>query len=85
MTMTQPRAFWDAKEGWVVETPIALSPPQISAVVDWVRKVQGPRIRDMRGDKREQAAAALRSLSPATIKQRIVARPGAERVLYTRD
>lgn len=81
----QPRAFWDEKDGWVVETPFALSPSQVCAVVGWVRKIQGPRVRDMRGDKREQADAALRSLSPATIKQRIVARPGAERVLYAKD
>lgn len=83
--MMQPRAFWDAVEGWVVETPIALSPSQLGAVISWVRKVQSPRIRDMRGDKREQATKALQSLTPATIKQRIVARPGAERVLYTKD
>ena len=79
------RAFWDAVDGWVVETPMALTASQVAAVVQWVRRMQVPRIRDMRGDKREQTAAALAELSPSTLKQRVVARPGAERVLYAKD
>lgn len=80
-----PRVLWTTDDGWVCETPFALSPSQLIAVVAWVKKIQGPRVRTMRGDKREQASQALSSLSPATIKQRIIARPGAERVLYAKD
>lgn len=68
--------------GWTVETPFALSPAQAAAVVAWVQKVQGPRVRDMRGDKREQAGAALKALTPATLRQSIIAKPNAERVLF---
>lgn len=80
--MQGARVFWDAELGWTVETPFALSPPQIVAVIAWVKKVQGPRVRDMAGDKREQAGKALTLLSPATLNQRIVAKPNAERVLF---
>lgn len=79
------RVFWDVVDGWTVETPVALSAPQVAAVIAWTIKMQGPRVRAMRGDKYEQASAALKSLSPSTLKQRIVAKPHAERVLYTRD
>lgn len=81
----QPRVFWDAVDGWIVETPFALSPSQIAATVAWVRNVQVQRLRGKSGDAREQAERAIAALSPATIKQRIVAKPGAERVLYARD
>lgn len=83
--MTGLRVFWDVVDGWTVETPIALSAPQVVAVVEWTKKMQGPRVRAMRGDKYEQASAALNSLSPATLKQRVVAKPHAERVLFSRN
>lgn len=81
----KPRVFWDAVEGWQVETPFALTPPQLAALVAWVRRVQTQRLRGKAGDAREQAERAIAALSPATIKQRIVAKPGAERVLFSRD
>lgn len=83
--MTGLRVVWDVVDGWTVETPVALSAPQLAAVVAWTVKMQGPRVRAMRGDKYEQASAALRSLSTATLKQRVVAKPHAERVLFSRD
>lgn len=76
------RVFWDVTAGWTVETPFALSPRQAAAVVAWVQKIQGPRVLTMHGDKREQAAAALKSLTPATLNQSVIAKPNAERVLF---
>lgn len=81
----QPRVFWDAVDGWQIEAAFALTPPQLASVVAWVRRVQMQRLIGKRGDAREQAERAIAALSPETIKQRIVAKPGADRVLYTRD
>ncbi len=76
--MKSLRAFWDAEHGWTVEVPFALSARQAEAVVAWVKKIQGPRIQTMRGDKQEQAAKALQTLSFQTLQQRIVATPHRE-------
>lgn len=76
--MKSLRAFWDADHGWTVEVPFALTRQQAEAVVAWVKKVQGPRIQTMRGDKREQAAKALQALSAQTLQQRVVATPHKE-------
>lgn len=81
----QPRVFWDVVEGWVVETPFALTASQVAAVVQFTLKVQVPRAKLKHGDAREQAMNALKQLSPSTLKQRVVAKPGAERVLYAKD
>lgn len=81
--MKSLRVFWDDTHGWTVETPVALSRPQAERICEWVRKVQGPRIATFRGDKREQAARALKSLSPATLHQRVDAR--RDGVLYAID
>jgi hypothetical protein len=83
--MSPLRVFWDVVDGWTVETPIALTPRQVDAVVAWTKKVQGPRVAAMHGDKREQAAGALLSLTRTTLKQRVVVKPSQERVLYTLD
>jgi hypothetical protein len=82
--MQNVRVFWDAEAGWTVETPFALSTPQALAVVSWVKKVQGPRVATMRGDKRSQAGKALAELSLATLKQTVVAKPNSELVLFER-
>lgn len=82
--MNTLRCFWDVSEGWCVETPVALSKAQVARCVEWVRKTQGPRVAAMRGDKREQAGAALASLTIDTLKQRVLAAHGAERVLFSR-
>jgi hypothetical protein len=76
--MKSVRAFWDAELGWTVEVPFALTRAQAEAVVSWIKKVQGPRIQTMRGDKREQAARALQALSATSLHQRIVAAPMKE-------
>ena len=76
--MKSVRAFWDAELGWTVEVPFALTRPQVLAIIGWVKKVQGPRVQTMRGDKREQASAALRNLTPETLQQRVVASPTKE-------
>lgn len=83
--MSPPRVFWDAVDGWTVETPVALTHPQVERIVAWTKKVQGPRVAAMRGDKREQAGVALAALTSATLKQRVIAKPNQERVLYARD
>lgn len=83
--MNPLRVVWDAIDGWTVETPVALTRPQLERIVAWTKKVQGPRVATMHGDKREQAAAALLALTSATLKQRVVAAPNQERVLYARD
>ncbi len=76
--MKSIRAFWDSDLGWTVEVPFALTRAQAEAVVAWVKKIQGPRIQTMRGDKREQAAKALQALSATTLHQRVVASPMKE-------
>lgn len=76
--MKSVRAFWDAECGWTVEVPFALTRAQAEAVVSWIKKVQGPRIQTMRGDKREQASKALQGLSAITLHQRVVATPMKE-------
>lgn len=81
----QPRVFWDAVDGWVIETAFALSAQQVAAAVAWARRIQTQRLVGKRGDAREQAERAISALSPQTIKQRVVAKPGAERVLFSRD
>lgn len=87
MAMRTLRAYWDAEHGWTVDTPIALTGPQLVAVISWIKKVQAPRVQQMQGDKREQAAAALKVLSPQTLKQNLLSISGhkdGERVLYGR-
>lgn len=81
-----PRVFYDAIDGWTVETQIALSPAQLKACVDHVKAVQGPRLRHLpRGDAREQAADALKALTPRTLKVKLLPESGysgGESVLY---
>lgn len=76
------RVYWDEVNGWTVDTPIALSRPQADAIVVWVKRVQGDRLKSMRGDKREQAAKALASLTGKTLKQNLL-HSKSEGVLWT--
>lgn len=72
------RVWWDAEHGWSVEVPFALSASQAQAVVGWVQKVQGERLKSMRGDKREQAERALKALTVKTLHQVVQASPTRE-------
>lgn len=81
--MSSPlRVYWDEQNGWTVDTPIALSRPQADAVVAWTKKIQGERVKSMRGDKREQAEKALRNLTAKTLKQNLL-HSKSEGVLWT--
>ena len=80
---TPPRIFWDAQEGWTVETTFALTQQELLACIQHAHRVQAGRIKGMQGDKKEQAQRALSDLSLKTLKQRIVAAPYQERTLYT--
>ena len=63
---------WDAKLGWIAETPFALNRLQLAAAIKYVQRMQSQRVLAMvPGDRREQATRALRSLTPETVKQRI--------------
>ena len=81
-----PRVFYDVIDGWTVESQIALDALQLKACVDFVKKIQGPRLKHLpRGDAREQAAEALQKLTPRTLKVRLLPESGysgGESVLY---
>lgn len=83
--MLKPRVHWDAVQGWVIDTPIPLSGPQLVAIINWTKKVQGQRIRDKVGETREQMEKALKALSLETLKVNLMPESGfsaGERVLY---
>ena len=71
--------YWDAVDGWTVETPIALTRFQAERVVQWVKKVQTGRLADRPPEVREQMATALAALTPITLKQKLI---GSEPTLY---
>lgn len=81
-----PRVHWDAVNGWVVDTQIALTRQQLFAVVAHTKKIQHERIRAMpAGDRREQAVAAIKNLTPATLKVKLLPQSGysdGERELF---
>ncbi len=81
--MSPLRTYWDAERGWTVDTPIALSRAQATRVVAWILKVQTDRVLAMHGERREQATAALRALSPDTLHQNLL-HTRQEGVLYTK-
>lgn len=79
------RVFWDADKGWTCEAPFALSRLQAEAVVKWVKKVQGERLRAASGlhrDRRAQMEGALGALTAATLHQVVSAAPNAEFSLF---
>lgn len=83
-----PRVHWSLDGGWVVDSPIALNRGQLMACVAYTKRVQGQRIKTMRGDKREQMIKALSELSVATLKVHLLPESGfsgGERVLYKPD
>lgn len=83
--MIKPRVYWDVVRGWVIDTPIPLSAPQLAAVVAWTKKVQEHRLRDKSGETREQMEKALATLNPSTLKVNLLPESGfsaGERVLY---
>ncbi len=82
--MKSIRVYWDDALGWTIEVPFALSRPQAEAAVAWVKKIQSERIRSMPyGDRKEQAAKALASLTATSLHQRVLAKPQTEFSLVT--
>lgn len=70
--MKPPRVFHSAS-GWVIDTPVGLSPRQLDAAVAWAQRDfirQAGRL--PRGERRETLLIALGSLDSRTIKQRLV-------------
>jgi hypothetical protein len=67
--------------GWIVDTPIGLTPLQLSRVVQFHKNVQTERISVMRGDRREAGIKAMRELSVATIRQNVLPNDWKEHIL----
>lgn len=81
-----PRVHWDAEQGWVVDTQIALSPAQLQRVIAHTKRIQSERVLAMpRGDRKDQATQALKSLSLRSLKVNLLPESGyseGERELY---
>lgn len=73
------QVYWDALDGWIIETPIALTRFQAERAVAWVKKIQAGRLADRPREVREQMAGALNNLTALTLRQKII---GPEPVLF---
>lgn len=58
--------------GWIIDVPYALNQRQIDAAINYHKKIQLARIKEMRGLKREECAKALQNLTIQTLKQNIL-------------
>lgn len=63
---------YDVVLGWICETPITLTAPQLHAVVEYTRKAQRDRIASWPpGDRKAQADRALNTLTAKVVTQRV--------------
>lgn len=58
--------------GWIIDVPYALNQRQIYAAIEYHKKMQEGRIKNMVGDKREQCVKAINNLTINTLKQNIL-------------
>lgn len=71
--MKNYRLHWDAKEGWVVDTDIALSDFQLKKICDWATPRQVDRWRSLPpGEKKDELGKAIKLLQKGAIRQRVV-------------
>lgn len=87
--MQQPRMHFDAERGWVVDTPIALTPMELQKCAIYTIKRQTDRIRSFgphQRDRRAQGEVALQLLKEKgwTCIQQNIIKAGMETVLYSK-
>ena len=67
------RLHWDVALGWVIDTPVALSPSQLARVADWALPRQVDRYRALPpGDRKEQLGRAIDALKRGEVRCRVI-------------
>lgn len=64
--------IYHTDNGWIIDVPYALNRRQIEAAIDYHKKIQMIRIKEMRGLKREECINAIQNLNITTLKQNIL-------------
>jgi hypothetical protein len=68
-----PRFHYHDAHGWIVDTIISLNRWELCKAIEFVRKVNIERIKNMTpGPMRDRAVAAIRALSPETVRQNLL-------------
>lgn len=83
--MLTPRIYHHREHGWIIETPIGLSPTELDRAIQFHKKVQLDKVRSMKsGDERDRAIRLLELLTTDSIRQSV--RPAQDwmqdRIIY---
>ncbi len=80
----QPRLFWDAEKGWLLEVDLALGEHQIKRIAEWALPLQKDRYRSLLpGFRKEECAKTIKDLEAGKIQQLIVRDPHGSGVIWS--